>query len=84
MAKKIIIPALTLERIFSMYRMGYTYEVIAKNTGYSAQIIAHRCQGARLIRNEIKIKMSRKLGKYDHLFDEPVAKGKMYVQYIKK
>lgn len=84
MAKKIIIPPLVLEKAFAMYKQGYTYEIIAKNTGYSAQIIAHRCQGARLVRNEIKIKMSRKPGKYDHLFDEPVAEGKMYVQYIKK
>ncbi len=84
MAKKIIIPPLVLEKAFAMYKQGYTYEIIAKNTGYSAQIIAHRCQGARLVRNEIKIKMSRKPGKYDHLFDEPVAEGRMYKDYVKK
>ena len=28
--------------------------------------------------------MSRKPGKYDYLFDEPVAEGKMYKDYDKK
>lgn len=70
--------------MFSMYRMGYTYDVISINTGYSAQTIAHRCQAAKIVKNEIKIKMSRKPGKYDHLFDEPVAEGKFYKDYAKK
>lgn len=73
-----------MEKAFAMYRQGYTYEVIAKNTGFSAQTIAHRCQAAKIVKNEIKIKMSRTPGKYDHLFDEPKAQGKNYADYIKK
>ena len=84
MAKKIVIPPLVLERIFSMYRQGYTYQIIHEVTGYNRDTIANRCKGARLQRNKIEIKMVRKPGKYDHLFDEPVAEGKFYRDYIKK
>lgn len=84
MAKKIIIPPLILERLFSMYRQGYTYQTMHEVTGYNRDTIANRCRGAHLERNKIEIKVSRKPGKYDHLFDEPVAEGKMYHDYIKK
>jgi len=67
-----------------MYRNGYTYQTIYKVTGYNPFIIASRCRKARLERNKIEIKMSRKPGKYDYLFDEPVAEGKMYKDYDKK
>jgi hypothetical protein len=67
-----------------MRRQGYSYRIIAEYTKISEQIIAYRCRGARIQPNPMNIKVSRKPGKYDHLFDEPVAQGRMYKDYTKK
>lgn len=73
-----------LERIFSMYRQRYTYQTIHEVTGYKTDLIANRCRGAHIQRDKIEIKVMRKPGKYDHLFDEPKAQGKDYKDYIRK
>ena len=84
MAKKILIPPLILERIYSMYRQGYTYQTMHEVTGYNPITIANRCKGALLQRDKNQLKMPAKINKYDYLFEEPVCNGKMYADYFKK
>jgi hypothetical protein len=72
----------TLARIYSMYAQGYTVTTISNTTGYPCNVVWHRIRKAK-IKRIITVKVPRKPGKYDHLFDEPTAQGKMYEQYKK-
>lgn len=82
--KKNEIPPLVLERIYSMYRQGYTYTTIANVTKLSKDIVINRCQQAKIERNPIVLRNPKKTSPYDYLFDEPTAQGKMYRDYLKK
>lgn len=60
---------------------GFSYVYIAKSLDKKYSVIKKYCE--RYISKPIVIK-KHKAGKYDHLFDEPVARGKMYNSYVKK
>lgn len=64
-----------------MYREGYSFRAMSDIVGLSQSYLKYRVTFAQIKRNKVHIKVSKKLGKYDHLFDEPVAKGRMYKDY---
>ncbi len=82
MAKKIIIPPLVLERIYAMYKEGYSYRYMSGVTGFKQQFLMQKIKYAQIKRNMTTVN-HKAPGKYDYKFDEPTAEGKMYAQYRK-
>lgn len=84
MAKKKAINPIILQRMYSMYQQGYQMTTISKETGYSYEIVKARITENNTTRDPVILKVPKQAGKYDHLFNEPVAEGKMYNDYFKK
>ncbi len=78
------IPDIELNRIFTMFRQGYKVTTISRTTGYSCEVIEARVRRHKIIRNKTIVAAPRKPGKYDYLFFEQTAQGRMYIDYFKK
>lgn len=80
------IPPLVVQRMISMYQQGYSVSTIAEVTGLSTTTVRSRLIAENIFDSKrgIVIAPSKKPGKYDHLFEEPKAQGKLYIEYKKK
>lgn len=75
-----------------MYAQGFSYSTISIETGISVNVIRNRlgrtkdnpAVGKRMYFTPVIEKPVTKINKYDHLFEEPVSKGKMYEEYLKE
>ncbi len=94
MGRFVHLPEQTLEKIISMHRQGYGYNLISKETkvpvnivrsriGKSGRCIKTKNQPNQVVRPQ-RPQVEIRRGKYDHLFEEPMAKGKMYEEYLKE
>ena len=83
MSKRLGIPDMVLERMYSMYGQGFNFTQIAIETGYSGTTVAHRIR-AEGVKITEKLNPPVKINKYDHLFEEKTCEGKMYNQYYVK
>ncbi len=81
-----------LNKIQSMYQQGFPYSSINIETGVSVNVIRNRVgktkdapsTGRRMYFRPVENKPINKPHKYDHLFEEPRAQGKMYEEYLKE
>lgn len=92
MGRFVHLPEQVLEKIISMHRQGYGYNLISKETKVPVNIVRSRVGKSGKSTKTInrpkqavrQVIVPIKQGKYDHLFEEPIAKGKMYEEYLKE
>lgn len=82
MSKRSYIPTEKLQIIYAMYKLGYPYRAIAGIVNLDHQLVRKRIVKAGITKTPPITKPPKKVGKYDHLFEEPVCQGRMYQDYL--
>lgn len=85
MPKRQVLTGKQIEKIQLLRLRKFSYKEITIKLSISQHIVRKYCSHIKIPKESNKIiKPPRKVNKYDYKFNEPVAQGKMYVDYFKK
>lgn len=84
MPKRQVLTGKQIEKIQLLRLRNFSYNEITIKLSISQHLVRKYCSHIKPIKEELKFSKAIKVGRYDYKFNEPVAQGKMYVDYFKK